>query len=507
MRRKPFKPPYQRRNGDESSSNRPIKRSGIIDQRLIEGAQVSMPFFSQFRMNGDGDGDEYQRRGLGSSLALETYTGVEGSEGNGVGEEDMQLDAFDLQLLAQKDRAMNNGRDIMRGNRPPKQVSRFFPEPDSHITPHRGIASSSSELDVGSSPLTKFHQDRTERKMVAAGPASVTELSSQTEGSPSSHLDVEGMAARAGQSQSLQQTTTASMTPFQNIPMSIRGIVLVSVHELPDNYRSIFPFPVFNAIQSKCFRAIYHQNDNIVLASPTGSGKTVIMELAICRLLGALKDERFKVVYQAPTKSLCSERFRDWSKKFMTLGLQCAELTGDTDQTQLRSVQSAQIIITTPEKWDSMTRKWKDHAQLMQLVKLFLVDEVHILKETRGATLEAVVSRMKSIRSNVRFVALSATVPNSEDIATWLGKDATNQHMPAHREHFGEEFRPVKLQKFVYGYQSSGNDFAFDKMCSGKCHQHTFLSKADYDLLLHQEFFCCYGERACSTLVYDEPSG
>lgn len=53
-----------------------------------------MPFFSQFRMNGDGDGDEYQRRGLGSSLALETYTGVEGSEGNGVGEEDMQLDAF-----------------------------------------------------------------------------------------------------------------------------------------------------------------------------------------------------------------------------------------------------------------------------------------------------------------------------------------------------------------------------------------------------------------------------
>jgi Superfamily II helicase len=69
-------------------------------------------------------------------------------------------------------------------------------------------------------------------------------------------------------------------------------------------------------------------------------------------------------------------------------------------------------------------------------VKLFLIDEVHILKETRGATLEAVVSRMKNIGSNVRFVALSATVPNSEDIATWLGKDATNQHVPAHREKF-----------------------------------------------------------------------
>ncbi|KAJ5482972.1 ATP-dependent DNA helicase MER3 [Penicillium diatomitis] len=196
------------------------------------------------------------------------------------------------------------------------------------------------------------------------------------------------------------------------------------------------------------------------------------MELAICRLLNSLTDERFKVVYQAPTKSLCSERFRDWSNKFARLGLKCAELTGDTDHTQLRSVQSSHIIITTPEKWDSITRKWKDHMRLMQLVKLFLIDEVHILKETRGATLEAVVSRMKNIGSNVRFVALSATVPNSEDIATWLGKDAANQHIPAHREHFGEDFRPVKLQKFVYGYHSTGNDFVLDKICGSKFVHH-----------------------------------
>lgn len=256
--------------------------------------------------------------------------------------------------------------------------------------------------------------------------------------------------------------------PFGNLPLSVRGIVLVSVNDLPEKYRSMYPFPLFNAIQSKCLHPVYNTNDNLVLAAPTGSGKTVVMELAICRMLNVLKDERFKVVYQAPTKSLCSERFRDWNTKFAALDLKCAELTGDTDHTQLRSIQSSQIIITTPEKWDSMTRKWKDHMRLMQLVKLFLIDEVHILKETRGATLEAVVSRMKNIGSNVRFVALSATVPNSEDIATWLGKDATNQHVPAHREHFGEDFRPVKLQKFVYGYQSTGNDFAFDKVCGTK---------------------------------------
>lgn len=96
------------------------------------------------------------------------------------------------------------------------------------------------------------------------------------------------------------------------------------------------------------------------------------------------------------------------------------------------------------------------------------IDEVHILKETRGATLEAVVSRMKSVESNVRFVALSASVPNSEDIAQWLGKDHTSQQYPAQREHFGEEFRPVKLQRFVYGLPYRGSDFGFETACDPK---------------------------------------
>ena len=109
-----------------------------------------------------------------------------------------------------------------------------------------------------------------------------------------------------------------------------------------------------------------------MVSAPTGSGKTVILELAICRLLIGFKGDQYKIVYMAPTKSLCSERQRDWQAKFSSLGLNCAELTGDTDHAQLRHVQHASIIITTPEKWDSMTRKWKDHAKLMQLVKLFL---------------------------------------------------------------------------------------------------------------------------------------
>ena len=255
---------------------------------------------------------------------------------------------------------------------------------------------------------------------------------------------------------------------LDHAPPIVQGIQLISLHQMPDRFRSIFPFQIFNAVQSKCYETVYKTYENVVVSAPTGSGKTAILELAICQLVTTLKSNQYKIVYMAPTKSLCSERQREWQAKFASLDLQCAELTGDTDQLQLRNVQSASIIITTPEKWDSMTRKWKDHAKLMQLVKLFLIDEVHILKDTRGATLEAVVSRMKSVGSHVRFIALSATVPNYQDIATWLGRDPIRQHLPAQQHRFGEEFRPVRLQKFVYGLPYTGNDFGFEKACDPK---------------------------------------
>lgn len=251
-------------------------------------------------------------------------------------------------------------------------------------------------------------------------------------------------------------------------PPMVQGIQLISPHELPDRFRQVFPYELFNAAQSKCFNTVYKSNDNVVVSAPTGCGKTAILELAICKLVESHSTGEFKIVYQAPTRSLCSERMRDWQKKFSHLNLPCAELTRDTSQYEMSRVRSASIIVTTPEKWDSITRKWHDHVKLLQMVKLFLIDEVHILKDTRGATLEAVVSRMKSSGANVRFIALSATVPNSEDVAIWLGRDPTSAHLPAHREAFGEDFRPVKLQKHVYGFEGQMNDFAFEKVLDGK---------------------------------------
>ncbi|KNC99300.1 uncharacterized protein SPPG_09286 [Spizellomyces punctatus DAOM BR117] len=249
------------------------------------------------------------------------------------------------------------------------------------------------------------------------------------------------------------------------------GIPLKPVADMPDKFRSLFPFPYFNAVQSHCFELAFRSDRNLVVSAPTGSGKTCIMELAILHQLSQPDGDNAKVVYMAPTKALCNERTKDWQQKFRTLGISCNELTGDTDNLRTYEIQRSNIIVTTPEKWDSMTRRWRDYKSLMGLLRLIMIDECHCLNEPgRGATLEVVVSRMKTVNlelqrdsknrphfaSRLRLLALSATVPNIQDIAAWLKHP---DHSPAEVRVFGEEFRPVQLQKEVFGYYSNNNNY------------------------------------------------
>ncbi|GAA5906230.1 hypothetical protein JCM8208_000668 [Rhodotorula glutinis] len=246
-----------------------------------------------------------------------------------------------------------------------------------------------------------------------------------------------------------------------------QGIKLRPVSELPDALRSLWRFGVFNAVQSVCFDTVYHTEENIVVSAPTGAGKTVLFELAIVRLFTSSPSNDVKVLYMAPTKSLCSERTLDWKRKFEHgLGWAVQELTGDSDTSTSawRDFANARIIVTTPEKWDAMTRKWHDHGSTLGQLRLFCVDEVHTVgADVRGAVLEVVVSRMKTLGNSTRFVAVSATVPNIHDVAEWLGTGAVgeDEHEPAKVFQFGDEFRPCKLQKVVIGYPKNGNDFAF----------------------------------------------
>ncbi|CAD6901784.1 unnamed protein product, partial [Tilletia caries] len=249
------------------------------------------------------------------------------------------------------------------------------------------------------------------------------------------------------------------------------GVRLKPVTALPDMWRSIYKFPVFNAVQSTCFDSIYQSSRNVVVSAPTGSGKTVVFELAIIRMLQS-SNTSAKAVYLAPTKALCSERYKDWSTRLQPLGCTVMEITGDTNFSGLSAAKHARVIVATPVR-SSLTRRWTDHDKILSNLTLLLIDEVHILHEKgRGARLEVIVSRMKNYGQQIRFVAVSATVPNLEDVAEWISRNsavppnpkASEQGVPASFAdlfRFGEEFRPCHLSKFVYGYPKLKDEFAF----------------------------------------------
>lgn len=180
-----------------------------------------------------------------------------------------------------------------------------------------------------------------------------------------------------------------------------------------------------------------------------------------------------KCVYMAPIKALCSERFQDWSQKLMPFNVTCLELTGDSETDDFLDLREVQLILTTPEKWDAMTRKWKDNRSLVEQIRLFLVDEIHLLNEPhRGPTIEAVISRMKTVHSSsfhsttqdsgIRLVAASATIPNCEDIAEWFGEGSKVVRVD-------ETQRPVPLTRVVLPYSSRDmSEFKFDLSLSYK---------------------------------------
>ncbi|SPO26563.1 related to HFM1 - DNA/RNA helicase [Ustilago trichophora] len=208
---------------------------------------------------------------------------------------------------------------------------------------------------------------------------------------------------------------------------------------------------------------------------PKSSGKTVIFELALVRML-TKEPENARAVYLAPTKALCSERTRDWSLRFGAVGCGITELTGDSVH-GLHVARKSRLIVTTPEKWDSLTRKWDEQSGILSTIRLVLIDEVHILNEAqRGARLEVVVTRTKNRGQNVRFVAVSATVPNLEDVAAWIGPNFNTLPLEAPLPpkitaevfQFGEAYRPCPLQKHVYGYPKAKDEFAFQSYLNHK---------------------------------------
>ena len=248
-----------------------------------------------------------------------------------------------------------------------------------------------------------------------------------------------------------------ALTPL----LDLRPLAVASV--LPPAFAPLFAvkFSHFNPIQTQMFHTAYHSDQSMLLGAPTGSGKTAAAELAILRLLKEHRGRKV-CVYVAPLKALVRERIKDWRKRLGALDMRdilpskrgrpqrirVVEVTGDTSD----SMRDAHVIVTTPEKWDGISRAWRRRG-IVKRVGLVIVDEIHLLGSDRGPVLEVLVSRMRYIseqlKQHVRVVGLSTALANAGDLADWLG---IKRGPHGGLYNFSPSVRPVPIDVHIAGY-------------------------------------------------------
>uniref|UniRef100_A0A8B9LHH3 U5 small nuclear ribonucleoprotein 200 kDa helicase n=1 Tax=Astyanax mexicanus TaxID=7994 RepID=A0A8B9LHH3_ASTMX len=249
------------------------------------------------------------------------------------------------------------------------------------------------------------------------------------------------------------------------LPVSFRHLILPEKYPPPTELLDLQPlpvsalrnaafeslyqnkFPFFNPIQTQVFNAVYNSDDNVFVGAPTGSGKTICAEFAILRML--LHNTEGRCVYITPMEALV---FVDWHQKFQeALNKKVVILTGETS-TDLKLLGKGDIIISTPDKWDILSRRWKQRKNV-QNVSLFIVDETHLIGGENGPVLEVICSRMRYISSQIerpiRIVALSSSLSNAKDVAHWLGCSTTATF------NFHPNVRPVPLELHIQGFNVS----------------------------------------------------
>jgi helicase len=244
------------------------------------------------------------------------------------------------------------------------------------------------------------------------------------------------------------------------------------VEELPiaDQIKHILTEKGYDALyppQADAIAAGALLGKNIVLASPTASGKTLVAELAI---LKKVTEGQGKALYLTPLRALASEKYDDFQrysdvKKPDGHKVRIAITSGDYDRSDER-LGSFDVVIATNEKADSLLRH---KAKWISDVALVVADEVHLLNEAaRGPTLEVVITRLRKLNPNIQLLALSATVRNAAEVADWIGASAITT-----------EWRPVPLKEGVY----CQNEIHFKDGSSKTIHP--FTGNPIMDIALH----------------------
>lgn len=186
---------------------------------------------------------------------------------------------------------------------------------------------------------------------------------------------------------------------------------VVDLNHKIDNFDELIPNPArtwpfeLDTFQKE---AVYHleQGDSVFVAAHTSAGKTVVAEYAIAMS----KRNMTKTIYTSPIKALSNQKFRDFKETFEDVGV--GLITGD-----VQINPEANCLIMTTEILRSMLYRGAD---LIRDVEFVIFDEVHYVNDQdRGVVWEEVIIMLPQ---HVKFILLSATVPNTYEFANWIGR-------------------------------------------------------------------------------------
>jgi helicase len=181
--------------------------------------------------------------------------------------------------------------------------------------------------------------------------------------------------------------------------------------------------------QAKAIDAGLLDGRNILVCTPTASGKTLVAEIGA---LNSIMKGIGKAVYIVPLKALATEKYLDFRDKYP---VKVALSVGDSDSPE-HHLSDYDLIVSTSEKLDSLLRH---HSPWIRDVKTVVVDEIHLLNDPgRGPTLEILITVLRRMLK-MQIIGLSATIGNPEELATWLDAGLVV-----------DNWRPVELKKGIY---------------------------------------------------------
>ncbi|QEE16152.1 DEAD/DEAH box helicase [Promethearchaeum syntrophicum] len=225
------------------------------------------------------------------------------------------------------------------------------------------------------------------------------------------------------------------------------------MNEIEENYSQFLHTKIINLLKKRKITQFYPpqweaikpglEGNNLVVSIPTASGKTLIAEIiALQKFLKASEEsknepkKRKKILYLCPLKALANEKHKEFKKSWGDLGIRVGISTSDVDQSDFR-VFFNDLIILTNEKADSLIRL---NPKLIENIQMVICDEIHLINDdSRGITLEFLLTRLMTLNPNIQIVGLSATIKNANELAEWLKAKLITS-----------DWRPVKLKEGFY---------------------------------------------------------